>query len=122
MLASLEALNRSLAAELPGPFRLGIGIHVGPAVIGRMGLAEAAYLTAVGDTVHVAARLEQLTKTYGCELVISEAVATRAGVDVRRYRRDEVTLRNRSVPLAVRVIDDARALAAAVPPRAAAIP
>ena len=112
MMASLETLNRSLAAELPAPFRLGIGIHVGPAVIGRMGLAEAAYLTAVGDTVHVAARLEQLTKTFSCELVISEAVATRAGVDVSGYRRDEVTLRNRSVPLAVRVIDDARALAA----------
>jgi adenylate cyclase len=114
MIASLETLNRTLAVELPAPFRLGIGIHVGPAVIGRMGLAEAAYLTAVGDTVHVAARLEQLTKTYRCELVISEAVATRAGVDVHAYRRDEVTLRNRSVPLAVRVIDDARALAATV--------
>jgi adenylate cyclase len=111
MIAGVDGLSRSLAAELPAPLRLGIGIHVGPAVVGRMGFAEAAYLTAVGDTVHVAARLEQLTKTYASELVISEAVATRAGVDVSAYPREEVTLRNRSAPLAVRVIADARAFA-----------
>jgi adenylate cyclase len=114
MIASLEALSRSLAGELPAPLRLGIGIHVGSAVVGRMGVAEAAYLTAVGDTVHVAARLEELTKTYTSELVISEAVAMRAGIDVTGYPREELTLRNRSTPLAIRVIADARRLAAAV--------
>ena len=115
MIAALEALNRSLADELPAPLKLGIGTHVGPAVVGRMGFAEAAYLTAVGDTVHVAARLEELTKKYACELVISEAVAVRAGIDVSGYPRDELILRNRSTPLAIRAIDDARRLAAALP-------
>jgi adenylate cyclase len=117
MLASLEALSRSLTDELPAPLRLGIGIHVGPAVVGRMGFAEAAYLTAVGDTVHVAARLEELTKTYASELVISEVVAQRAGVDVSGYPRDELVLRNRSAPLAIRVIADARRLASTLPDR-----
>ena len=111
MVASLEALSQSLSAELPAPLRLGIGIHVGPAVVGRMGFAEAAYLTAVGDTVHVAARLEQLTKRYGCELIISEAVALRAGVDASAQRREELTLRNRVAPLAIRIIENARAFA-----------
>jgi adenylate cyclase len=80
-----------------------------------MGVAEAAYLTAVGDTVHVAARLEELTKKYTSELVISEAVAARAGIDVSGYPREELTLRNRSTPLAIRVIADARRLATAIP-------
>jgi adenylate cyclase len=115
MIASLEALSASLAAELPAPLHIGIGIHIGPAVVGRMGFAEAAYLTAVGDTVHVAARLEELTKTYTSELVISEAVAVRAGVDVSGYPRENLTLRNRSTPLAIRVIADARRRAAALP-------
>jgi adenylate cyclase len=122
MVAAIEALNRSLADELPAPLKLGIGIHVGLAVVGRMGFAEAAYLTAVGDTVHVAARLEELTKKYTCELVISEAVAGRAGVDVSGYPRDDLTLRNRSAPLAIRVIDDARGLAAALPGAAVVTP
>jgi len=114
MIASLEVLSRSLAGELPAPLRIGIGIHVGPTVVGRMGFAEAAYLTAVGDTVHVAARLEELTKTYTSELVISEDVAMQAGLDVHDYRRENLTLRNRSRPLAIRIIADARGLAAAL--------
>ena len=118
MIAALETLSRTLADELPAPLRIGIGIHVGPAVVGRMGFAEAAYLTAVGDTVHVAARLEELTKTYGSELVISEAVAARAGIDVSGYPREELTLRNRSTPLAIRVIADARGLEEASRPPA----
>ena len=115
MIASLETLNHDLAVDLAEPLRIGIGIHAGPTVVGRMGFAEAAYLTAVGDTVHVAARLEELTKTYKSELVISETVALRAGIDVRDYPREELTLRNRSALLAIRIIGDARRLAATLP-------
>ena len=42
-----------MADELEKPLRIGIGIHTGPAVVGRMGFGAAMYLTAVGDTVHV---------------------------------------------------------------------
>ena len=114
MVASVEALSRQLADELSEPLRLGIGIHAGPAVVGEMGYAEGLYLTAVGDTVHVAARLEQLTKQYACELVVSEHVAQRAELDVSAYARHELTLRNRQEPLAVLVIEDARAAARAL--------
>jgi adenylate cyclase len=103
---ALATLSQSLAEELPAPLRIGIGIHTGPAVVGRMGYGETVYLTAVGDTVHVASRLQELTKQYACLLVISEQVAARAGVDVSRYPRHELTVRNRTEPLAVRVIDD----------------
>jgi adenylate cyclase len=65
----------------------------------------------VGDTVHVAARLEALTKDYGCELVISEEVAARARVTVDDLVRHELTLRNRQAPLTVVVVPSARALA-----------
>ena len=47
-------------------------------------------------------------------------VAARAEVDVSGYPREELTLRNRSTPLAIRVIADARGLAAALPARAGA--
>ena len=56
---------------------LRIGIHAGPAVVGRMGWGESFYLTAVGDTVHVAARLEQATKDYGAELVARRVTRTK---------------------------------------------
>ena len=57
--------------------------------------------------MHVASRLEDLTKEYGAELVISEEVAARAGVDASAFPRHELTVRNRLEILAIRVIPDA---------------
>jgi len=111
MVGRVRALGEALGEELDAPLRLGIGIHVGPAVVGGMGYGQAFYLTAVGDTVHVAARLEALTKDYGCELVISSDVATRARIDVSDLARHEITLRNRETPLTVIVAPTAAVLA-----------
>src|SRR5262245_10533574 len=105
MVEGLARLSREFAGELEAPLRLGLGIHIGPAVVGRMGYGHGIYLTAVGDTVHVASRLEQLTKQYGCELVISEDVVIRAQLDTANLSRHEVSLRNRAVPLVIRVVD-----------------
>ena len=111
LVADLASLSRELAHELPIPLRMGIGIHVGHAVVGRMGYGPGVYLTAVGDTVHVASRLEQLTKDYDCELVITEEVARRAGVDTRDAPRHELTVRNRRGALVVYTIARAAMLA-----------
>ena len=110
MIARVEDLGRSFSAELGEPLRLGVGIHTGPAVVGEMGYGETRYLTAVGDTVHVASRLEALTKEYHCDLVVSEQVMARAGVDGRAYPSHELTVRNREAPLRIVVVDDARRL------------
>jgi adenylate cyclase len=99
-------LSRSLVEELPGPLKIGIGIHTGMAVVGRMGFGETVYLTAIGDTVHVASRLQDLTKEYDCQLVISELVATRAGIDASAHPRHELALRNRNEPVSIHLIDD----------------
>lgn len=114
MTRRVSELSRALREELPAPLRMGLGVHVGPAVVGRMGYAGTMYLTAVGDTVHVAARLQELTKEYRCQLVISQEVADRAGVDAGAWRREEIVLRGRDTPQAIRVIDDAERLAEAV--------
>src|SRR5207342_646421 len=47
MCAGIDTLNRSLAGELAAPLRIGIGIHHGPAVVGRMGHGAAVSLTAI---------------------------------------------------------------------------
>ena len=107
MARSVAALSRSMADDLDEPLRIGIGIHTGPAVVGQMGYGETVYLTAVGDTVHVASRFQDLTKHYQAQLIISEKVAARAGVDASAFPRHEITVRNRLEILAIRVIPDA---------------
>lgn len=104
MVQGMAALNADLAGELPGPLRIGIGIHAGPAVVGQMGWGPSFYLTAVGDTVHVAARLEQATKDYAAELVVSDEVARLAGLDLAAFPGHELAVRNRGGRVAVRVV------------------
>jgi len=110
MIQGLEDISTSLEGELNAPLRMGIGIHTGPAVVGRMGYGPALQLTAVGDTINVASRLQDLTKQYQCLLVISDPVADRADIDVSTFPQHELTVRNRSEPLTIRTIEDPRLL------------
>ncbi|MFO1189794.1 MAG: adenylate/guanylate cyclase domain-containing protein, partial [Alphaproteobacteria bacterium] len=71
-------------------------------------------LTAIGDTVNVASRLEALTKVYGCELVISDDVAVHGGLDPAAFARHEIEVRGRSQPLVIHAISRLDALP--VPP------
>jgi adenylate cyclase len=107
MARALENLNQVLAHDLKEPLRIGIGIQAGPVIVGEMGYGEARYLTAIGDIVNTASRLEALTKEYDCQLVVAEDVATRAGVDLSRFPRHEIQVRGRSSLLAIRVIPSA---------------
>ncbi len=110
MVYALSLLSEELSEDLDEPLRMGIGIHTGPVVIGRMGHGVARYLTAVGDSVHVASRLQELTKTYQCQLVISEAVGEQAEVPMQTLPRHELTVRNRHEPIAIRVVDEVQHL------------
>ena len=106
----LDELNRTLANDLEEPLRIGIGIHFGPAIVGEMGYAKAIGVTAIGDTVNTASRLETLTKEFTCQLIVSSEVERNAGVDLAAFAEHDVEVRGRRDRLRIRVIDDARKL------------
>ena len=110
IIKGVDALSRSLADELGEPLRIGIGIHSGPAVVGRMGYGAATHLTAIGDTVNVASRLQDLSKQFRCLLVISEQAAAQAGMDVSSFPREQLTVRNRREALTVYTINNIQAV------------
>jgi adenylate cyclase len=103
----LVELNQSLRAELSEPLRIGIGIHVGPAIVGEMGYGSATTITAIGDSVNTASRLEGLAKEYGAELVVSVEVAARAGLTLPGGRHEEIELRGKQAKLAVAIFASA---------------
>ena len=111
IVSGVTQLSHLLASELAEPLKIGVGIHSGPAVVGRMGYGSAISLTAIGDTVNVASRLQDLTKQYECQLVISAQVAHQAGVDVSTFPRHELTVRNRKEALSIYVVKDAQTVA-----------
>ncbi len=110
MSAALGDLNRRLAEDLREPLRIGIGLHVGPVILGQMGYGRATSLTAIGDTVNVASRLEALTKLHAVELVVSSRLAERAGIELAGFEEHRIEIRGRRRPLRVRLVGDAREL------------
>jgi adenylate cyclase len=120
----LGEVNRALQGELAAPLRIGIGIHAGPAIVGEMGFSGAASITAIGDAVNTASRLEALTKEYECELIVSDEVIARAGLDRSRFRWQETEIRGKQETLAIAILASAADLPLgepAAPPLPAAI-
>jgi adenylate cyclase len=110
--AALDQLNASLSNDLPEPLRIGIGIHLGTVIVGEMGWAEATSFTAIGDAVNTASRLEQATKQFGCQLVVSEQLAERADMDLSHHPLHDLKVRGRVEPVKVRAVSRALDLAA----------
>ena len=104
MAAALDDLNEAMSGDIDQPLRIGIGLHSGPTIVGEMGYARATHLTAIGDTVNIASRLETLTKEFTAELVVSQELLDRAGVDLGAYESHDVEIRGRQGRLTVRAV------------------
>jgi adenylate cyclase len=107
---ALDALNADIAAEIGRPLAIGMGIDVGPLVVGRIGHADSAAPTVIGTTVNAASRLEALTKEKECQLIAAADVFHLAGLPVGAFRREEVAIRGLSAPRPVVLVERAAEL------------
>ncbi len=116
--ARVESLNSALGHALVEPIRFGIGIHAGVTIAGAIGYERHAQFTVIGDPVNVAARLEALTKTLGCEVLMSEEVYERAGFGPDDLPAHEVDARGREAIVKARSVERAGDLARLIAARA----
>jgi adenylate cyclase len=98
---SMKTLNSEMKTDFSEDMRFGMGIHAGSMIVGMMGYGKTVTETAVGDNVNIAARLEELTKTYKCELVVSKYVADKANIDTKKMKPKTVDIRGRKEVLEV---------------------
>ncbi|MCB8820457.1 adenylate/guanylate cyclase domain-containing protein [Microvirga rosea] len=106
----VDQLNRLYASELERPLRVVVSLHAGSAIIGEMGYGQAMGLTAVGDTINAASRLEGLAKELNAALVISAELANLAGLSLDGHERQTANVRGRAAPVDAWIIRDVAAL------------
>ena len=74
MLGAADRMKPYMQTLYNRDFAIGIGLHYGEAVIGTLGGGREESLTAIGETVNIASRVEAANKEAGTRLLISDAL------------------------------------------------
>lgn len=78
MIAALAPLQTLVRSVYRAELGMGVGIHWGDVVVGTIRAGDTAWRTAIGAAVNLASRIEGANKALGTQMLVSDAVATRA--------------------------------------------
>lgn len=99
----LLKLNEELEADGLHRVEIGIGLHTGIATVGYIGSDKRSEYTAIGDTVNLAARLEQ-NSSRG-QILISGATADECGDVAIFITKEPLKVKNRREPVTLFEVD-----------------
>lgn len=96
MLEAVERLRPYLENIYTRSFQIGIGVHYGEVVVGAIGHDETKRVTAIGDSVNLASRIESMNKEAGTEFLISEETYNQVKDQIRIGKTKRVTVKGKS--------------------------
>ncbi|MGH9805746.1 MAG: adenylate/guanylate cyclase domain-containing protein [Terriglobia bacterium] len=115
--ANVAYLNHQFATEVREPIQYGIGINAGDVIVGDIGFRDHTVFTALGDSVNVAARLQDMTKALNCKVVVSDDVCKTASLSSDSLDRREVEIRGHNEKMNVRTAQDPTVFASLLDPQ-----
>ncbi|HYD06106.1 MAG TPA: adenylate/guanylate cyclase domain-containing protein, partial [Reyranella sp.] len=89
-------------------FATRVGISTGHVIGGSVGAGRRMSFTLLGDTVNLAARLEELNKQYGTRILVSQSTYDACGGTFSFDSLGQVAVRGRSEPVAIFSLDPNR--------------
>jgi class 3 adenylate cyclase len=101
MVEMIELLGVERQGAGRAPITIGIGIASGELIAGYTGTRERATYTCIGDTVNLAARLEQHTKVAARPILLDASVRDAVAGELHTEPLGPVALRGKSAPVAV---------------------
>ncbi|MDY6992554.1 MAG: adenylate/guanylate cyclase domain-containing protein [Pseudomonadota bacterium] len=103
MLVHLVEYNQGRERAGYLPISIGIGLNSGALMLGTVGEHDRLQTTVIGDTVNLAARVENLTKTYDAPILITEYTLQQLEAPQNFITRliDKVTVKGKTQPVTV---------------------
>jgi adenylate cyclase len=101
MKATLAKLQEKWRAEGRAVLDFGVGLNTGEMLVGNMGSTALFDYTVIGDQVNLGARVEALTRTYGCHIIITESTLKELGNLADTRFLGEETVKGKTRPIKV---------------------
>ena len=92
-----EELMKERATQGKETFGIGIGINTGSAIVGNVGSENRIDYTAIGDSVNIAARLQQIAK--GGEIIIGEQTYDQIQGRFHIQEKEKLSVKNKTEPV-----------------------
>ncbi len=94
----LRKINERRLESSVAPWKTGTGITQGEVVFGNIGCQEKMEITAIGDSVNLASRIEGLTRIYGCDILVDGRMAENLRGECQLLLVDVVRVKGRQKP------------------------
>jgi adenylate cyclase len=99
MCRELEKFNASIAREGRKPLRHGIGVNTGLVLAANIGSHDRVTYSLVGDAVNVASRIQDLTKDFDFDILLSETTRQSQGQEFTLKALPPTMVKGKQYPL-----------------------